>query len=317
MEATEALRLVGDAPPVARMGPGAVFVGGLLACLAAANLAVARLAPDVEGPKHVELYAGALAYRTILLGTSHVFHGVDPHGLERPGLELYDFGIGSGNPTYFRAFYQDIRRFCGPPATILFGLDPLLLKRFPWSHRYAQDSGYWPWPFLLQTFQARPEDRATIALNAFALVRQREVVQDATAHVRPRAAFVTARAYHGFVPLVPDPRPGPEGTDFPDDPAFAADLPRLFADFQADSARVVCFQTPEYLPSTGDHRADNVKLAAIARRFGYPFLDYNGDRRSAINQDPQLFNDGGHLNVRGCDAFTPVLRRDLDALGAL
>ncbi|MDB5097071.1 MAG: hypothetical protein JWM80_1492 [Cyanobacteria bacterium RYN_339] len=291
----------------ARFGVGLVFVLGLTDAL------VAAARTDIFAPKFQVAFHGANPCSRVILGTSHVFHGVDPHALELPGQALYNFGFNGSNPSYFLAFYTDLCRFYARPSLVLLGLDPLFLKRFAWSRRYVQDSEYWPGPLFLQRATRVDADAGTAWLNRFPLVKHRDPLQDATACVPARSRFLVEKAYRGYVPMAPQGTPILEGTDFPDDPGFTADLPVLLGRLKADGARVVLFQTPEFLAVTGDHHADNAKLAAVARRFELPFLNYNAERRSELNREARLFNDGGHLNVLGSERFSRRLAADLRA----
>ena len=62
-------------------------------------------------------------------------------------------------------------------------------------------------------------------------------------------------------------------------------------------------------------RVISVSYLGLTREAGVSYLNYNGDRRSAFNDDPGNFVDWIHLNRRGTEAFSRRLRRDLDALG--
>ena len=43
-----------------------------------------------------------------------------------------------------------------------------------------------------------------------------------------------------------------------------------------------------------------------------PFLQYNTERRSYINNDKKYFNDGGHMNYAGSSEFSRMLKNDLE-----
>jgi hypothetical protein len=273
----------------------------LVVVLAGAN-ALAGRGPDVLAQQFAATAPGTAPVRQIW-GSSHASHGVDPRLL--PG-NWVNLAVDGGNPTYFRARYAAMARQHVRPAAVLLGLDATILVRRPWSRRPAQDCAYWPLADWLQALARPGGDTGTLLLQRFALTRKRAALQAAL--VGEAAAI--APAYRGFVPLPPG-HPVPARAEGPDDPGFEADLLALLGQLRADGVPVVLFQAPTLAACAGE---TNPKLAAIARGFRLPFLDYNGDRRSPLNQDPTLFNDAHHLAGPGAERFSRVLAHDLEAL---
>jgi hypothetical protein len=305
-------------PGRSALGATLAFGLGLVALLGACNELARRWRIDLIAPKYQALFAAGPRYRHVLFGTSHTFYGVNPADLERRGHAVFNFGFERSNPTFYRAFYADLKAYHATPEAVYFGVDAPFLKRTRDSHRYAQDSEYWPWPvFWDHLGQVDGGARAALA-NRFPLITQRESLQYKVTGTTFRFHYLPERAYRGYVPIAPEPvAPGLQLIDQPDDPGFSADFLALLGTLQADRVRVVMFQTPVFGTFTGAYAAENQQLRTTARAFGFPFLDYNGALRSALNQDPTLFDGVGHLNVRGAERFSPMLARDLDALGAL
>jgi lysophospholipase L1-like esterase len=55
-------------------------------------------------------------------------------------------------------------------------------------------------------------------------------------------------------------------------------------------------------------------LNRIAEERKIPFLDYDTKRITNINTDPSMFSDWLHLNEKGSDAFSKLLRGDLESV---
>jgi lysophospholipase L1-like esterase len=53
-------------------------------------------------------------------------------------------------------------------------------------------------------------------------------------------------------------------------------------------------------------------LNKIAKERKIPFLDYDTKRITNINTDPSMFSDWIHLNEKGSDAFSELLKSDLE-----
>ena len=83
-----------------------------------------------------------------------------------------------------------------------------------------------------------------------------------------------------------------------------------------DGIKVILINTPEY----GSKNEEYEKIIAFnyldsfAKKNGIPFLNYNLGKRHPINDDKELFTDWGHLNDKGSQLFSAILRKDLDSL---
>lgn len=106
----------------------------------------------------------------------------------------------------------------------------------------------------------------------------------------------------------------------PWDPAMVESLTRLVDELRRRSIRVVLVR----FPMTGsysrvsrelgaDPAARDALLAELGAGGGVDHLDYE----SLFWREPRMFGDGDHLSPAGRRAFTPILGRDLVALGIL
>jgi lysophospholipase L1-like esterase len=73
---------------------------------------------------------------------------------------------------------------------------------------------------------------------------------------------------------------------------------------------------PEYLPARNisDIEESMELLNGIAEKRTIPFLDYDTKKITSINTDTGMFSDAIHLNEKGSDAFSKLLRDDLEFL---
>jgi len=53
-------------------------------------------------------------------------------------------------------------------------------------------------------------------------------------------------------------------------------------------------------------------IQKIARQRDIPFLNYETERVTEINYNPSYYVDWAHLNGKGSEAFSKLLRSDLD-----
>jgi lysophospholipase L1-like esterase len=91
---------------------------------------------------------------------------------------------------------------------------------------------------------------------------------------------------------------------------------QLLNDFERDGIKVIFVQVPGYLYGRDDQNiSKNVQLLrGIAEKRGIPFLDYETKRISSINSNADLFADWTHMNEKGSEAFSKLLKQDLESL---
>ena len=90
----------------------------------------------------------------------------------------------------------------------------------------------------------------------------------------------------------------------------------LLEQFKNEGIPVVFFMTPEYLPGRDAPQFDEMTdmINGIAKDYNIPFLNYNTDLESSINNDATCYSDWGHLNDKGAQAFSKKLYEDLNKI---
>lgn len=86
----------------------------------------------------------------------------------------------------------------------------------------------------------------------------------------------------------------------------------LLDTFEEDGVHVIFVQVPEYSGATSFMRGyNNKRIEKIAEERGIPFLNYNDELLSDINDDPSNYSDWGHLSLAGSIRFSRMLSEDL------
>jgi lysophospholipase L1-like esterase len=91
---------------------------------------------------------------------------------------------------------------------------------------------------------------------------------------------------------------------------------QLLDEFERSKIEVILVQVPGYLPSrSGSNIEESMKLInEIAEKRRILFLDYDTKRITNINTDRSMFSNWVHLNEKGSDAFSKLLKSDLELL---
>lgn len=294
-----------------------IFLGTLLLSLGAVDRSLAALVTDAAELKYQAMLDARLAHPHIVLGTSHAELGINPRHIEQEGFSLYNFAFSGSNPRYLRHWYELFRSRRPAPSLVLLSADWFLFKP-SLDRQFEQDSEYWPVTTFARSLLFTPElSRSAMLLNRFPLVKERQTLQQLFFPQERGGRFLIERYYKGYVPVEVQAFRWMEPERGLDHPARRADFERLLERLEADDVQVVFFQAPEHLPTAGEHPVENEQIAAIARDRGIPFLNYNTDRRSAMNLEKGYFIDWGHLNERGSEIFSRRLAEDLRALGVI
>lgn len=289
------------------------FAAVTLAVFMAANVGADHVIDTELERKYQAVFSRDAMPQGMVLGSSKALYAIRPRDLAPLG-DYFNFAIASADPAYLAWWWSLYRAHHPAPEVVLLGIDWAHLSVFP--HRAREiDSEFWPWPMFGMALIEPGADVRKLLLNRFPLVKDRLVLRDALLGKRRLGTSEMSRYDRGWVPI--DDR-SPNLTQKPwRSITVVADrvreLETLVGRIHGDGARLVLFQTPEYRPLSRHHPEANAVIARVAAGVGVPFLDYNGDRASALNENVGHYRDWQHMTEAGAAAFGPVFRRDVAA----
>ena len=255
----------------------------------------------------------------IILGASHATHGINPKYLESDHLKIYNFSLNGANPSFNLKWYKKIfRPYYRRPSHVIYGVHWVMFDSRFLKRQFEQDSKYFPLRFFIREM-GDLKTLGSLLLNRFAFIRERKQLVPRLVHLferRDREVFPRSGYYRGFIPFetrrsLEKEVMNPKIEDFQ-----LRAFEKLLDEFERDGVKIIFVQVPVY--GYGFESAtlsENIRLLRrIAEKRGIPFLDYEMERSSPINTDAALFSDSAHLNGRGSEAFSKLLKRDLDPL---
>ena len=263
-----------------------------------------------------EVFHPKVSANMIILGASHATHGINPRYLEKDHLKVFNFSLNGAGPSFNLKWYRKIFQPNYPkPLYVIYGVhwgmfDENLLKR-----TFEHDSKYFPNQFLFYEFSDL-EALRTLVMNRFAFIRERKQLSDRLFR-RHREVYLLSKYYNGFIPYE---RRG--GLDRKRDVkpknsrAQIRAFEELLDEFEKNRIQTIFVQIPGYLPARHDANIlESMQLLnKIAEDRKILFLDYDTKKITNINTDPSMFSDWVHLNGKGSDAFSRLLKSDLDFL---
>jgi hypothetical protein len=257
----------------------------------------------------------------IIIGASHAAHGINPKYLEKDDLKVFNFGQDGAGPYFFLKWYRKIfQRYYRKPETVIFGVHWVMFESHTLQRQFEHDSNFFPHYFLFEELHDF-KGMKTLILNQFAFIRERKTLPNRLVRLfekrRRMGPKNLAQYYNGFVPYERKGRlDKKKGTKPKNDEVQINAFRELLDDFKKDNIQVILVNIPGYLPARDpDNIQESIALIhKIAEEKGIPFLDYEMERITDLNTDPSLFSDWVHLNGKGSDAFTKLLKSDLELL---
>ena len=294
----------------------------LLAILFLINFWMGREKTPHNPLQYQEAFHPEVKANLIILGASHTAHGVNPKYFETDHFKVFNFSMDGAGPSFNLKWYEKIlQRYYPKPREVIYGVHWAMFDENILQRRFEQDSRYFPQEFLFHEFLSAKdlnhlEGIKTLLLNRFAIFRGRKQLAErlfrGTSDV-----FVLSRYYNGFVPYERRGRPDKKRDIKPQiNEAQTRAFETLLDEFEKSKIGVIFVQVPGYLPARD---AANIEesmqlLNRIAEKRKIPFLDYDTKRITNINTDPSMFSDWVHLNEKGSDAFSKLLKDDMDFL---
>jgi hypothetical protein len=269
-----------------------------------------------------EVFHPEVKANLIILGASHTAHGINPKYFEADHLRVFNFSMDGAGPSFNLKWYKKIFQIHYPkPSRVIYGVhwgmfDENLLQR-----KLEQDSRYFPLEFLIQEFlDGKGLDNLggskTLLLNRFAIFRGRK--QLARRLLRGTGdVYVLSRYYNGFIPYERKGKVDKKRDIKPkNSQAQVKAFEELLDEFEKSKIEVIFVQVPGYLPARDPSSIEESMqlLNKIAEERRVPFLDYDTKRITEINRDPSMFSDWVHLNEKGSDAFSKLLKSDLGVI---
>lgn len=298
--------------PRALLGRLGAFLGLTLLLLAALEFAVRAMVSDPYALKYAQAYQSAPPHAHQVWGASPAMQGIHPRYMEASGLSVFNFAYSGGNPRFYQHWYAIYRQVNPAPRLVIYATDWFMFRRGFLGRSIATDAAYLPPASFLGLFSTPGVNWKLLALNRPALIKYRvEVKNSLFLQTDPpedaayyKGCWTLSRAYRPLDPIPLD-----------TDAGLVASFHALLDTLRADGVRVILVQPPTYAPDAGEHGQEQAHLQAIARERGLTYLNYNGERASALNYDRRHFTDWLHISAAGAERFSRRLGEDMAALG--
>jgi hypothetical protein len=295
-----------------------VSFGALLLVLAAGiNYAVGKKIRKEEDLyyrwTYEELFSGKESANLVIFGSSRAKHGINPKYLERDGIRTFNFSLNGSGPAFLRKWYAQLfRKYYPAPRIAILEVNGFIFDSAMLWRKFEHDSIFLTFDAFADAILDGGNSPPLLLLNRFPIFRERGNL--GAMFFSEESIVAMSRYYKGFVPLEsartipvkPSPKPSVSRERL-------LDFEALLGELEKDRVKVVLVQTPEHRPAvpSAEIAWTLSHIRRISREKGIPYLDYNGERKSGINDRNDLYWDPVHLNEKGSAEFSIRLNRDL------
>jgi len=266
-----------------------------------------------------ELFHPKVNADVIILGASPATHGINPKYLETDHLKVFNFALNGASPAFNLRWYQRIfRSHYRKPSYVIYGVHWVMFDGQFLKRRFEQDSKYFPFDVFVKEMRDLRTLKGLL-LNRFAFIRERKQLMSRVVQLFKRQheeVFLKSGYYQGYIPFETKRDLSEEVVNARIEESQLRAFEELLDEFERDGVKVIFVEVPGYLYGFDSSTlSENIKLLKkIAEERKIPFLDYETKRTTAINTNPALFSDSAHLNGKGSEAFSQLLKKDLDGL---
>ncbi len=269
--------------------------------------------------QYEEAFHPAVRADVIIMGASHATHGVNPRYLETDGIKVFNFAFNGASPAFNLNWYKKVFQPNYPrPACVVYGVHWVMFDGQYLRRRLEQDSKYFPLRFFLEEFRDL-KTLGTLVLNRFAFIRERRQIVPRIFKKKQRAeVYPVSRYYQGYIPF--ETQRDLDKKDLANakiDPDQLKAFEELLDLFKQEGIRVIFVEIPDYIPGrdTATIEKNMQLIGRIARERDIPFLNYETDKVTQINYARDCYVDWAHLNGKGSEAFSKMLRDDFERNG--
>jgi hypothetical protein len=250
----------------------------------------------------------------VILGASQATHGINPRYLESERMKVFNFALDGAPPSFYLKWYEKIfSRYYRKPSYAIYAVHWVMFDDIVAPRQIEHDSRYFPFRVFIEQLKNRDSLR-TLLFNRFAFSKLRKKVFYLLLN-RKHERYPRDKYYNGFIPFKERAKfRKPEGGYPRVNPVQLKAFLQLLDDLEKDGIKVIFVHIPGYLYGReARYISKNVQLLKeIAEKKGIPFLDYETERITSINTNPELFSDWTHMNEKGSEVFSKLLRQDLE-----
>lgn len=270
--------------------------------------------------KYEELYNSSKPADIIIIGSSHSAHGINPTEINLPDKRIYNFSFNFAGPRFQSGLVNLVKKHNKKPELVIFSVDWFMFDDRYLTRSIASDLRFMP--LHDQTGLPGIISLPKKLLGRLYVTHESSLLRSLLDNYTGRQQEIDARVLLGDYSAGFTPYDGPFVSynnisgKISTDASLMHEFIQLTRSLINDGIQLVFIQPPEYLPESdlNNMSINNRIIAKIAQEHGIPFLNYNDERKSGLNNDSRYFTDISHLNLLGATTYSRVLSGDIKQL---
>lgn len=256
-------------------------------------------------------------FNGIILGTSHATHAIQPTILDHSGIRFYNFALNGSDPQFYLHFWEHfVQDIAGDVEYCILSVDNYFLAGKSWR-KFEQDAEYFPDSTFLDILFDPQYDATMLLANRFPAIKYRTRLLNSLRLEIGDERYLADDYDRGYIPyeLPYDSKIFVKNNhaNVPISDVQAQRFIQLITQILAKEIKIVFVMPPEYDLQRQEYQGLKDLMFRLSDRYDIPFLDYNNDSTSTLNQR-RYFNDKVHMNHVGSQAFSTELAQKLRSI---
>jgi hypothetical protein len=272
--------------------------------------------PEQFKLKYEEIKYNKQKANGIIIGTSHAAHSIRPSLLDSTGINFYNFALNGSNPIFYSHWFNEIFLKEYPkPRYCIFAVDWFMFDE-KWLWRtFEQDAEYFPFRiFISCLFKFNDFNKKDLFLNRFPATKYRKSIKRSLKLQKGDSLYQVSEYDRGYIPAnYPfDSLKFQSKKNIQDIEISAIQVnhfEKLIHQLDSLGICIIFIMTPEYHIEKSDYsQMESIKIIErVSLKYNIPFLNFNTNFRTGINEDINNFVDWGHMSKTGSIVFSKLL----------
>ena len=253
----------------------------------------------------------------LVIGTSHGGHGIVPSLLKVSGHSVYNFCFDGAPPSFnYDLYTKVIAKYYTKPRLIIYDVSSFMFDK-QMERKFSDEYKYMP---ARMNFEISGSGSSIMMpYDYLRITHESDIYKALLSTFKDKKLDRLQIKYYdnGFVPNQTEFFLNEQKTAVVNKREEMESFDKLVRYIKSQQVPVIFVETPDYTPGikhAESARRTNGLIKAYADINSIPFLNYNEEFKSDINDQQGLFSDENHLNSQGARTFSSRLKDDIDKL---
>ncbi len=256
-------------------------------------------------------------FEGIIIGNSQPACSMRPSVLDSSGISFYNFSLPAAGPEFYYRWYNEVFRRNQPsPHYCIISIAWTMFDDHMYFRKLEQDSEYFTFGLFLKTLLNPTDYNLKDAFfNRFPFIKFRKSIKESLKFQKGRENYLMNTYDRGYTTYE---RPYDRNLFYVNkrweiDTEPVIYFTKLVTQMVFEKVKIIFVLPPEYGIEPEFYKKSGALLIVnkLSKKFEIPFLNFNTDLRTYVNEDVIFFSDWRHMNGKGSMIFSKQLTKEL------